>query len=57
MIRGMWVVSVILAVQLAACSGLALWSCVRAQSWPSRLVMAVVAALTLAMTSGAVALT
>ena len=44
----MSVLSVVLAVQLAACGGLALW-------WPSRLVMAALAALLLAMTAGAVA--
>lgn len=51
----MWGLSVVLAVRLAACSGLALWSCVRAEGWPSCLVMAVVAALMLAMTVGATA--
>jgi hypothetical protein len=51
----MWVVSVVLALQLAGCSGLALWSCVRAESWPSRLVMAFTSAVMLAMTAGALA--
>ena len=51
----MSVLSVVLAVQLAACGGLALWACVRAEGWPSRLVMAALAALLLAMTAGAVA--
>lgn len=51
----MWVLSVVLAVHLVACSSLALWSCVRAESWPSRLVMAALAALMLAMTAGAMA--
>ncbi len=51
----MWVVSVFRALQLAGCSGLALWSSVRAESWPSCVVMALMAAVMLAMTAGAVA--
>ena len=53
--EGMWVLSVVLALQLAGCSGVALWSCVRAESWPSRLVKAFVTAVMLAMAAGAVA--
>jgi hypothetical protein len=51
----MWVVSVLLALHLAGCSGVAPWSCVRAENWPSRLVLAALAALMLVMTAEAVA--
>jgi hypothetical protein len=50
----MWVVSVIVAAQLAASSGVAVWAGLHAESWPSRLVMAAATALMLAMTAGAV---
>ncbi len=51
------VLPVVLAPQLAGCSGIALWSCVRAESWHSGLVMAFLAAVMLAMTAGAMAAT